>query len=65
MTRQEFNETTFTKGMMVIVNNKKAYDIIGVDFELGVIGIQNGNALELNWIDYQECEIVKGLMRSN
>jgi len=62
MNRDQFNKTEFTKGMQVIVSegeSKTIHNLIGVDFELMLIGINLNNDLELSWIDAWRCEIVK------
>jgi len=58
MTKYEFDNMEFKKGMQVIMQNK-VYDLIGVDFEIGLIGINLNNDWKLSWYNYNVCEIVK------
>ena len=59
MNTKQFNSTEFKKGMQVIIDGKKVHNLIGVDFELMLIGINIDDGLQLNWVDAWKCEVIQ------
>ncbi len=60
MTLQQFNTTLFSSKTKVMYEGKK-YKIHGIDFYYASIGIAKKvpGGLDITWINYTECEIVK------
>jgi len=56
MTNKEFTETHFHKGMTAIVDGEEM-EIIGIDFELSLLGFSDGSTVLLNWIEIEKCEL--------
>lgn len=56
MTNKEFSETHFHKGMTAIVDGEEM-EIIGIDFELLLLGFRDGESVLLNWIEIDKCEL--------
>lgn len=60
MTPQEFKETAFHYGMKVKINNI-VHKLMGVDFDLRLIGVSDDeqkNIQMLDWYEIDKCEIV-------
>lgn len=59
MTKQEFDNTRFGIGMKIkILKTGETHDLIAVDFECAVLGINRDNDVEPLWIPFDECDIV-------
>ena len=56
MTKEEFDNTSFKKGME-IKHNGKIKNLVGVDFQDMELAIKGNFALI--WLDHAECELIK------
>lgn len=58
MTNQEFVTFKFKAGQKVLYKGKE-YDLVSVDFEEQLVGFFYNNGDEqLNWVRYENCEII-------
>ena len=57
MTKKEFDNTEFKKGMRMKFRNCEC-DIMSVDFQDGEIGIEDHGG-SLIWLPYSKCELIK------
>jgi hypothetical protein len=60
MTRAEFDNTKFSKGMRVRVNTTIFAEILAVDFEERTIGVFLREFEEIQWFACSVCEIIIG-----
>jgi hypothetical protein len=59
MTQEEFNATKFKARMKALVNGKEK-DIISVDFERQMIGLEIAdNSKKIDWVRIENLELVK------
>jgi hypothetical protein len=61
MTRAEFDNTKFSKGMRVRINTTIFAEILAVNFENRTIGVRISTEHEqLQWFNCSVCEIIIG-----
>ena len=59
MTKQEFDKTQFSKGMMVRFEGEE-HELIGIWFDEYLLGIQSENPLNgLLWLDCSHFEVIE------
>lgn len=59
MTQEEFGMIKFKAGMKAIINGKEK-DVISVDFDQSLIGLEiEGDDENIDWVRCENCEIVK------
>lgn len=59
MTQEEFEKRKWKAGMKAIINGKEK-NIISVDFEQNLIGLEiEGDDEEIDWVRCENCEIVE------
>ena len=54
MNQKDFSNTKFHAGMQIVYKGD-IYELMGVDFELGLFGIDLDSKLELTWLDIKDC----------